>query len=135
MFFSVKNPAKVSNLTVDQALAMGNYDITGIDQIAPAHLDVTFTDVAASRALETSYQNGADGARLVIIACESDGNKYWQAQISPDNSNWYAVTRLDSPASTATEGYTFIVPKSFYYRLHEMSAGTDPVIGKWWEWG
>lgn len=73
----------------------------------------TWTDVAASRAIVTSYQNTTNRPIAVNIVLNG-GSTTRYVQVSVDNINWVDV----ASDSGSTTPLSFIVPVNWYYRVN-----------------
>lgn len=111
---SLVSPAKVKAA----ANAVANAVAIGVDQ--------TWQDVAASRAIGTSYQNTTGKPIFVSVSGYGSSGGVPMAQVSVDGSTWITVVwRSDASVNTAS----FIVPNNSYYRIVNLIS----VSGGWAE--
>lgn len=97
---SLVSPAKV------KAAVESNSVSVGVNQ--------TWQDVAASRAIGTSYQNTTGKPIFVSVSGYGSSGGVPMAQVSVDGSTWITVVwRSDAAVNTAS----FVVPNNSYYRI------------------
>lgn len=101
--------------TAGQALQM-NSGATAPEWVTPFWPGVgqTWQNVLASRTHSTSYQNST--TRPIFVALNGDNGR--NVEVSPDNSNWFAVGVL---SNTSSNGVQFVVPVGHYYRVNGSS--------------
>ena len=88
----------------------------------------TWTNVTASRAINTTYTNSTGKPILVVISCTGNGaNGLFGAEVD-------GTTIMFSP-STASSGHwssvSFIVPDGSTYDTNQQ--GANVTLGRWWE--
>ena len=111
---SLVSPAKVKAA----ANAVANAVAIGVDQ--------TWQDVAASRAIGTSYQNTTGKPIFVSVSGYGSSGVVPMAQVSVDGSTWITVVwRSDAAVNTAS----FVVPNNSYYKIINLIS----VSGGWAE--
>jgi len=116
---SLVSPAKIK--AAIEALAPG----LGVDQ--------TWSDVSASRALDTSYQNTSGKPIQVAISLEQNANNTGNFQVSTNGSTWVEVIDITfSGVDAITASFAVIVPNNHYYRCGNFTV-IDPTINSWSE--
>jgi len=110
----------VSGQRLAQAVAASTSEPSGIG------VDQTWQNVAASRSINTSYQNTTGKPIFVSVSGYGTAGGVPMAQVSVNNSTWISVVwRSDASVNTAS----FIVPDGTYYRIVNLTA----VSGGWAE--
>ena len=85
----------------------------------------TYQDVAASRAVNTSYQNTTGKPIWVLATTAGGGNDKWQ--VSNDGSTWYSIANASGNGDN--QHAQFPIPNGCYYRIN----GTTATITTWIE--
>lgn len=95
-----------------------------------------YNDVTGSRAIDTNYQNTAGGIKFVIVTVTDTGTAHWHvfAYIGSSSpaSNKIAEFDGDNDYNVGTVTLSFIVPPSYYYRVHE-ATGSNFTLDDWHE--
>lgn len=83
----------------------------------------TWTNVAASRARRTWYQNNASTGRMVAYQFGTGGPGYAYVSPTGTSTNWVMVTSPDGDSGEWKPG-SFVVPPGHYYYI-DASAGIN----------
>lgn len=103
----------------DFRTALDVYSTDEVDALIPAAIGVgqTWTDVKASRAVNTSYQNTT--GKPIQVAIDMSSASQSTFQVSTDNSTW---TVIWLQASEPDGAFQLIVPNNHYYKVVTTSA-------------
>lgn len=89
----------------------------------------TWQDVAATRAVGTSYQN-TTGRPIMVALTATNTSVSSNIQVSANNSSWVTVGRSIGISSGGQ--CAFVVPNGWFYRVQLPGGGTT-TIGSWAE--
>jgi len=102
----------------------------------PSFLSLSQSEVHASRALGTNYQNTTGHTLLVVVSASntlaSFGIQSYIGSSNPASSLYSEQTSSSSGAPINKIWVLAVVPKSYYYRVDYISSSSTN-IDAWWE--